>query len=454
MSPSIALAVLGLIASAPTTPAPRSLDQAITKLVNALSLSSVRGYDPTFDTALLVRLERTAPKFQARAEGLLRARLTQHGVLGLMPISLAQEANPTEAATERGADWLITVRGRFSGQNARGLELHAELSAIDPGLWAPAGPISIYASATITQDQPNAPPPPPPAQASLPELLGPPIKINERSSSVVALAACSLLSSELEQLVVLNSEALEVFSFAQGRLRPLARLELGALPRSASPAREPLGTIRCGPDRIAFGHSDLASGYVLSVQRTSSPDELRLSVLEPLDGLPILSGTGGWIVAKLEAGTSRYGRQLQRSTRGTAEVITAQHEYLELEPIRGQPRSLIGVTEDYRLVRLDKDLKVRGVLGTSGVGACALSRKGQPFVLTTSTELDAAMDRLTILTLVEGRRHERDAMAIEGQVFACATGAFRSPGRTDVIVAAQGPDHSALLSLELRWSAP
>lgn len=453
MNPSCALAVLSLVVGAPSAPAPRSLDQAITKLVNALSLSSVRGYDPSFDTALLVRLERAAPKFQARAEGLLRARLAQHGVVGLMPISLAQEANPTEAATERGADWLITVRGRFSGQKARGLELHAELSAIDPGLWAPAGPISIYASATITQDQPNTPPPPP-AQASLPELLGPPIKISERNSSVVALAACSLMSSELEQLVMLNSEALEIFSFAQGRLRSLARFELGALPRSASPAREPLGTIRCGPDRIAFGHSDLASGYVLSVQRTSSPDELRLSVLEPLDGLPILSRERGWIVAKLEAGLSRYGRQLQRSTPGRTEAITAQHVYLELEPIRGQPSSLIGVTEDYRLVRLDKDLKVRGVLGTSGVGACALSRKGQPFVLTTSTELDAAVDRLTILTLVEGRRHERDAMAIEGQVFACATGALRSPGRTDVIVAAQGPDRSALLSLELRWSAP
>lgn len=420
------------------------LDRAATSLVSDLALPSVEGFALTDDLAISVDLEGEAARLLG---GLLLARLAALGSNTAFVLSPGRDADAR--ARNAGAEWLLDVRGR---SEASKLALFAELRRIDPGLWhrPPSGyAVPIYATAEHVArfevaSVPPKPPPPEPVTPGTPRLHGPALRIRSVPEPVIALAACALTAPETDDLLVLTPKALAVYSFRGGRLRSVAELDLAPLPRHSAPSRDPVGAIVCHERDVAVGHSGMATGHLV---RTGPRDKgLSLEIVSELPGIPVAKDEDGWVVAQTEAGTNRL--LLQDGGARSEPVLDARAD--------GDHRdALLAVTTDYRLVRLEPDLSVDVVLGTSGVGISAFIVEGTHYVVTTQN-LPAEQDRLTLLTSVDGRRKEDNPVSIQGRVYATTVGRFRKPSRSELIAAAR-PGRglkSDLLLVELSEGRP
>lgn len=425
-----------LLVLLPSVAAGSELDRAATALISELALPSIEGFNLSDGLAVSVDLPEETGRLLA---GLLLSRLAALG--GDTAFVVTPGGDADARARREGAEWLLEVRGR---SEASKLSLFAELRQIDPGLWRrpPAEhAVPIVATAEhVTRIETTPvprPPPPEPSTPSGPRLRGPALTIRSVSEPVLALAACPLTETGVDDLLVLTPASLTVYSFRGGGLRPIAQIDLARFPRHPAPVRDPVGAIACDGRLVAFGTSGIANGRVVRARKEGK--RLDLKDVAELSGIPVASTDKRWIVALTDAGTNRL--VIQNGEARSKPLLDA----------RGHQGRLLGVTTDYRLVQMKPDLSVESVLGTSGAGISAFNAGGEAYVVTTGNR-PAEQDRLTLVTAVDGRTKEVTPVGVEGRVYATAVGRFRGTVKRELIAAARTALEGAsdLLLVELQ----
>jgi hypothetical protein len=430
-----------MLALAAGSSQPSDLDDTATALISDLALPSLAQFSLQEDVAVVVQLEGDLARVMG---GLLLARLSALGASHAILIDAGPDADAR--ARRAGAEWLLAVRGEAKDD---ALSLFAELRAIDRGIWSMVpdpNAVMIVATAEHRSAVAVIPKPvDPPPTSDRARLEGPAIRILTVPERVLALRACRLSQTETDDLVVLTANALAVYSLLDGRITRSALHELKDLPRHKMPAREPIGSIACRSGRIAFGHSGLAQGHLLSTKTLK-----KKLVLEPageLAGIPIASlPKDRWLLAQTESGTSRYQKALRAvgAEGGPVELPRAILDAAAFEGEAPEGWRLLAVTDDYQLLRLDDRLAEPARVGASGVGISVFAIEGRPHVITTGANLDNGRDQLALFS---GGASSRP-VPVEGQVFATSVGRFRGSA-LDLVAASQANDRTDLFLLRL-----
>jgi hypothetical protein len=368
--------------------------------------------------------------------------------LGANAIIIDGGADADARARSEGAEWLLAVRGEVD-QNE--LHLFAELRKIDPGLWlAPPDPnaVQIFATAEHRSTLSSIPKPvdPPPPRTDRPRLEGPALRIQSFDEPVLALRACRLSSPDADDLAVLTFDAVTIYSLLDGRIRKVARYELGPLARHRTPVREPIGSIACSGSKIAFGHSGLAKGHLLAAKVAKK--KMTLEPIGELAGIPLAAlPKERWLLAETESGTSRYHKEMMSRSGSEAAKVTLEGPILDAAAFEGEvPEGwrLLAVTADYQLVRFGDRLAEAEKIGPSGVGISVFLLEGRPHAIATSPKRDGGRDQLSLLSGAETSR----PVPVEGLVFATAVGKFRGAA-LDLVAASRADERTDLFLLRL-----
>jgi hypothetical protein len=403
------------------------LDDAATALVSDLALPSIERFSVRDDLAVSVAVDGELSRILG---GLLVSRLNAIGADSVRVIDPGADADAR--ARSAGAEWLLAVRGESKNDM---LSLFAELRAIDRGIWLSSDPVAILATAEHRSTVSSIPTPtePPPAKTDVARLEGPAIRVLSLEEHLLAMRACRVSNADVDDLIVLSSRALTVYSLAKGGIQKSARFELTALPRHKIPVREPIGSIACKGSKIAFGHSGLAKGRVLEAKIAKK--RMELEVVAELAGIPLAPlSADRWLLAESDAGISRYKLALP------APILDAAS--FDGDPPKGW--NLVAVTADYELVRVGDPPTAIEKLGPSGVGISAFLLGGKPYVVATGAQRDSGRDQLALYAGADASR----PIAVEGLVFSTAVGRFRGSA-LDLIAAARSKDKTDLFLLRL-----
>lgn len=278
-----------------------------------------------------------------------------------------------EVARRAGAEWRLALRLRAGGRGR--VEISSELRAIDPGLWRPTSrPDDVP---LLARDRVVIP------EEDLPRRLASEspasslrrTEVRRGSGPALALAACDLTGDGQPELVVVSDELLVLKPQRDGA--PLARLAFDGLAPSEAPARDPIAGVVCGDlhprpgAEIAFGHSSLAQGLMIEVQRAGG--ELRLAPIQALPGVPLARRSDGAVIlAHSDQGRNRWAAELVLWRSSEQSTRRLPEPFLDFAAVDGAPAFLV-VDQGYRVQRWDADLSRSETVGTSGVGVGALS---------------------------------------------------------------------------------
>ncbi|MCC7383664.1 MAG: hypothetical protein IT384_17620 [Deltaproteobacteria bacterium] len=290
-----------------------------------------------------------------------------------------------QAARRAGAEWRLALRLRGSGRGR--VEISFELRAIDPGLWRPTRlpedvPVVARDRAVISEeDLPRR------LVSETPASGLRRTEVRRTSGPALALAACDLTGDGEPELVVVSDELLVLKPQRDGA--PLARLAFDGLTPSEAPARDPIAGVVCGDlhpragTEIAFGHSSLAQGLLIEVQRSGG--ELRLAPIQALPGVPLTRRSDGAVfLAHADQGRNRWAAALVVWRSSEQSTRSLPQPFLDLAAVDGAPALLV-LDEGYRVQRWDAALSRSETVGTSGVGVGTLSVGKAALLVTTSS---------------------------------------------------------------------
>lgn len=428
-----------LLATAGTFAA--DLDQAVTAVVSDLHLSSVDGFDLGADLAVVVDLSKATDGAAVAPliRGIVNARLEQ---LGAQVVLAVPPGGDVDGRARRwGAEWVLEVRGDRVQRDE--LRLFAQLRRVDRGLWLPppnGETTAIYAlaetkvrvSAEAAPPPPPVEPPPPPTESKDPELAGPAVAIGSVPERAVALAACRMTETDTDQLVVVTERSVIVYAYDRRRLRRLAKLDLSAYPTAASPVREPIGAVTCGPELggrrvVGVGTSNLERGYVLSLA-SKRRGRYALAVEHELPGTPLGRMGDDWIVGWPNEGTNVWSATLARQQAANTRRFEVRPTYsLHVDGGRWW-----AVSTGYDLLFGSAGLEAPQVVGKAGAALAALQ---EPALLVhTSPTLTDGADTVTL----RAGSNKPTKVRVRAPVQALAIGRFRT-GRTDVVASVWRP---------------
>jgi hypothetical protein len=264
---------------------------------------------------------------------------------------------------------------------------------------------------------------------------------------ILAIAACE--AGGKNALVILGTRTLFVFGPDRRRL---ASLDLTQLPRASQPSREPLGSLACTKDELAFGTSALKTGHItrLDAQRTG---ELSVKVLRPVDGLPLgyLSGNR-LVLGAIDLGRGRFASALRIEGAGKVQERDVGAPLLDvaLEPAAPLGFRAIGVMLDHQLVRLGDELDSIQPVIASGVGVKIVVDEKAACFVTTSKDASEEHDRVALVAFDRGAARRIDTADVDGAVYATTVASLGGEGRAVLIAAYHAPiGKTDVLSLKL-----
>ncbi len=365
-----------------TPPAVEQLAQGLFEDVRALKLEPpvalhLSGGAPelrrAFGTLLAARLGAAglaAVVVDAPSPEAAEPRAREVGARGLVRLTLAVEAGELRARGDVLGTWVNFWSGRTPTRPP------SPAAALTRAVAADASALALAAV------QPGTPPPPTTPEAPRPlRLMG--ALLAPLPEPLAALAAGDLDGDGKDEVAALTGKDVLVFT-AQGRL--LAQHSLEALPRSATPTREPFGALAflSGPPRLAVFSSRFAAGEVLA---------LEAGVLKPtarLDAAPLgAEARAGFVPGQTAFTDLRLGTERVASVPAPFTTASAAPPRLLLVHLDGAaslyarpsaaPARLTGLGAGSALGDLDGD--------------------GTPELLTTSPELQPSPDVLRVFKL-------------------------------------------------------